>query len=159
MTIYSEKQNQILENQCEALQVQETYLSTCEPNSCASLPSEKRFGGLLPAGLGSQAAGHSTTSLYHALGHQSGLSQCFPVSREGGCEGKKEELQTHFHGPGRCNVWVNMGHDWFPFPEADLCFQAPVNTNKQNTASVSTRQQYHPFCGYRPEGRWLRVTS
>lgn len=94
MTIYSEKQNQILENQCEALQVQETYLSTCEPNSCASLPSEKRFGGLLQAGLGSQAAGHSTTPLYHALGHQSGLSQCFPVSKEGGCEGKRSYKVT-----------------------------------------------------------------
>lgn len=45
----------------------------CETHSCASLPSEKSFGGLLQAVLGSQAAGHGTTTLYHALDHQSGL--------------------------------------------------------------------------------------
>lgn len=97
----------------------------CETNSGASSPSEKRFGGLLQAGLGSQAAGHGTTPLNHALGHQSGLPQWFPVSREGGCAGK-QELQTHFHRPGRCNVWLNMEHNLLTFSEVDLCFQPPV---------------------------------
>lgn len=50
----------------------------------------------------------------------------FPSQQGGSVCAGKEELQTHFFGPGRCNVWVNMGHNQFPFPEDDLCFQAPV---------------------------------
>lgn len=85
------------------------------------------------------------------------LSQCFPVSREGGCEGKRSYKVTFMDQEDvMCgSIWGTIG---FLSLKQISAFKHQWNTNKQNTASISTRQQYHPFCGYCPEGRLQRVT-
>lgn len=85
----------------------------CEAACCASLPSEKRFGGLPQEGVGSQAAQHGTAPPYRATGHQRGL-HAVSVSRSAGREGALQGKWLHLASLDRegmmCgSIWGTTG--------------------------------------------------
>lgn len=144
-------------NQCEALQGQEMHLSTCVKQILV-LHHQVRRGlvGSYRQDLGSQPAGHGTTPLCHALGHQSGL-YCISQSAGTECVQGKRSYKLTFVDQEDAMFGSIWGMICFLSLKQISAFNHQWNT-KQNTASINTWLQYQPFCGYSPEGRWLRVT-